>query len=344
MANLYDFLIVDKAGNTIGTLDSARGRNYSLYLNRSGDAGFEVSPTDPKITADLLQVGSKELYIYRANTKIWGGELSGRRVEVSEGHESVNVSCKGFFDLLAKKIIGSPIAPLVYSAEDAADIAWDLIDRAQTGVNASFGITRGAHPVTKDRDRTYDDYKTVKQAIEEMSSTNIKDGFDFDIDVNKQFSVYYPKGQVLSDIIFEWGRNMSSFTVNEDATGMANEVIAIGAGTGSEMLVVTRDSDTSIQETFKIRQKTLSYKDVSVSATLQDHADQELTDNQIQQVLLGIKYRGDTGPPIGSYFVGDSVRVKINYGLIQIDGYFRISGIKVKVGDGDEEDIELQFD
>jgi hypothetical protein len=343
MANLYEFLIKDKAGNVIGTLDTAKSRKYGIYLNKAGDASFDISPSDPKVTGDLLQVGSKELYINRANKLVWGGELVSRKVEVSDNSEKLSVAVKGFFDLLSKKIIGSPVSPLVYSGEDAADIAWDLIDRAQTGTNASLGITRGAHPATKDRDRTYDDYKSVKQAIEEMSSTNIKDGFDLDIDANKQFSVYYPKGQYLPDVIFEWSRNISSFYESQDASNMANEIIAVGAGMGDQMLVVTRDASSDIQANYKIRQQTLSYKDVSVSATLQDHADQALSDKQVQQTIVGLKYKGNMEPAFGSYTVGDWVRVIIKHGIVQIDQFYRIQGIKVSIGDGDEEDIELQF-
>lgn len=343
MAKLYEFVIKNKSGETLAVLDSIKNRQFSLYLNKSGDASFELQPTDLKATGDLFQVGSKELYIYRAGKLIWGGELVSRRVDLSDGRETMVVNAKGFFDLLSKKVIGSPLASLSYSSQDAGDIAWDLIDRSQTGTNASFGITRGSHPTTKNRDRTYDDFITVKDAILGLASTNIKDGFDFEIDANKQFNIFYPKGMQKSDIIFEWGRNITSFSEVQDASNMANQIIGIGAGVGSDLLTSTRNADATVQSNYKIRQKTISRKEVSVSATLQDHTDNELALNQVQQVILSLKYKGNLEPSLGSYLVGDSVKVRIKHGIVQVDQFYRVYGIKVKINDEEDEEIDLTF-
>jgi len=123
---------------------------------------------------------------------------------------------------------------------------------------------------------------------------------------------------------------------------MANQVIALGEGQGTEMLTSTQNTTISgLQSTYKIRQKVISKKDVSIQATLDEHATNELANTQTQQQILSFKTRGDLTPTFGSYAVGDQVRVKIKHGLVNIDGYYRIVGIKVRIGDGDLEDIEI---
>ena len=340
----YEFIIKDKNGSVVALLDSCRDRWFELYLNKSGAAGFTVSPKDPKITQDILLLGNKELYVYRNGSAVWGGELVYRRTDIATDRESAIVTAKGFFDLLSKKVVGSAASPRVFSNTDAGQIALTLINEAQTGTDASFGITQGSIQTSVSRDRTYE-YKTVKEAIEGLSSLNINNGFDFEIDANKQFSVFYRrKGQDKTDVVFEWGRNIISFGEVLDATDMANQVIMLGAGTGPEMITAIRNTQIAgVQSTYKIRQKTLSYKDVIETATLNDHGDKELTLRQVQNQIISLKTKGNVEPAFGSYVVGDSVKVKIKYGYLSIDALYRIYGIRVRISDEDDEDIELIF-
>lgn len=338
---LYEFIIKDKAGNTIATLDSARNRSWEVYLNRSGSASFNVNLSDPKLNQDTLLLGSKELYIYRDGVLVWGGELSYSRSNLITGE--MLVTAKGFFDLLSKKITGTSASPRTFSSTDLSQIAWTLIDEAQTGSNASFGITQGTLATSRNADRSYE-YKTVKEAIEGLTNLNIQQGIDFEIDANKQFSTFYPqKGTQKGDIVFEYGRNIIDLGETLDATDMANQVIVLGEGQGSELITVTRDSGGSTQTDYKIRQKTVSFKDVNQTATLNDHGDKELSLRQTQQQIVSLKTKGDLDPQVGSYVVGDSVRVIARFGFMNIDSFFRIYGIKVKVSDQDEEEIELIF-
>lgn len=338
---LYEFLIKDKNGNTLAVLDSARNRSWEVYLNRTGAASFTVNLADSKINQDLLLLGNKELYIYRNGILVWGGELVYSRSELPSG--DIVVTAKGFFDLLSKKLVGTAASPRVFSNTDLSTIAWTIINEAQTGTNASFGITQGNLATSRPGDRTYE-YKTVKEAIEDLSNLVWDNALDFEIDPNKQFSTFYPKkGTQKSDIVFEYGRNILSFTEALDATDMANEVIVLGEGQGSEMITVTRDSGGTIQADYKIRQKTISHKDANQTSTLQSHGDKELALRQIQQQIISLKTKGNLDPQLGSYVVGDFVRVKAQFGYMNIDTFFRVYGIKIKISDQDEEDIDVIF-
>ncbi len=340
---LYEFLIKDKSGKVIATLDGAVSRWFEIYLNKSGAAGFSISCKDSKVTGDLLLLGNKELYIYRSGTLVWGGELAYRRADISDEREQVMVTAKGFFELLGKRYAGSAATPRVFSNTDAGTIAWTIINESQTQTDGNFGITQGTIQTSKNRDRTYE-YKNIKDAIESLSSLKIKDGFDFEIGADKKFSVFYPrKGRDRNDIVFEWGVNIKSFYEILDASEMANRVIVLGEGQGTEMKTSTRNASSSIQSAYKIREKLLMFKDVKETATLDDHGDKELSLRQTQQQIIGLTTKGNLEPYFGSYTIGDSVRVKIKYGFINLDSLFRIYGIRVNISDEDNEDIELIF-
>lgn len=340
---LYEFIIKDKAGNILASLDGARDRHFEIYLNKTGSAGFNISPKDVGLTRALLQAGHKELYIYRKGTVVWGGEIVYWRADVGTDTENVRVAAKGFLDLLDRRFVGTANSPREFTATDSSDIAWTIINESQTLTNGDFGITRGADPTTVNRDRAYI-YKNLKDAIEGLSNNNIQGGFDFDIDANKKFNVYYPsKGRQLDSAVFEWGVNIVSFYEIQDATEMANEAIVLGQGEGSSMVTTTRDSAANIQETYKLRQAVLNHKDVSNTSTLETHGDRFLDDHEVQNQIVGVTIKGDMAPSFGSYQVGDFVRVKIDYGLVKVDSYFRIYGITVNVSDNDDETIQLIF-
>lgn len=339
----YEFLITDKAGNTLATLDGAGSRSYSIYLNKSGEARFTLAPTDPKLTADLLLLGHKELKIKRDGTLVWGGELVYSRTDLSAEEERVEIAAKGYLNLLSYRYVGTTAGnPTTYTDEDLADIAHDLITDSQALSNGDYGITLGANPISRNGDRTYD-FRNLLEALEGLSNDNVDNGIDFEITPDKTFNAYYPKkGRQLDSVVFEWGVNVDEFFEIKDATRMVNQAIVLGSGEGNSMITATRN-DTNLQETYKLRQDILYHKSVVKQSTLEEHGDRALFERGSQSQIIGVKTRGDLPPSFGSYQVGDTVRVKIKHGIVNIDSYWRIYGIEVRVGDEDEEEITVIF-
>lgn len=337
----YKFIVRDKNDQDVALLDSARNRKWEVYLNKSGSASFTISPSDEKVTGDVFLMGNKELHIFRNETKIWAGEMYLRQVEVNnDGVEKMTVSAKGFIELLKYKHVGTSASPRIWTDTDLSQIAWEAIDEAQTGDNATLGITQGDLAVARVGDRK-GEYKNLKDFIEDTSNLTWDDAIDFDIDANKQFSTWYPKrGRVLEDVVFEWGVNIVSFKEEQDSTDMANRVIALGEGEGEEQFTAQSD-DVSSQEIYGVREGTISHTDANKVSTLQKHADKYLAENKTQRRILSLRTKGDLSPQIGAYWLGDTVKVKIDYGIVSIDSYFRIYGIKVQISDEGEEDVEL---
>lgn len=340
---LYEWIIKDKAGKTIASLEGATDRSFSTYLNRPGDAQFTLSVLDQKATADALLVGNKEIYVYRGGVLVWGGEMAYRRADLSDNGEFVTVSAKGFLDLLGKRLVGTQAVPRVFENTDIVDIARAIVTESQALTNGSFGITLGNDPASWPADRTYRD-ENLRDAIEGLSNEKIEDGIDFEVTPAKQFNCYYPqKGMQLASVDFEWGRNITSCFEIQDSSDIANQVVVLGAGEGSSMLRVVRNAPTALQEVYKLRQDTISRKEIVTEATLNEHGDREIAQRQAQRQLIGITVKGDAAPAFGSYAVGDSVRVRVKRGLVDIDGYFRLYGITVTITDLDEETITLVF-
>jgi hypothetical protein len=334
--SLYELLIKDKGGNTLASLDSASNRSYELYLNKPGQAAFSLSIDDPKITPDLISLGYTELYVLRGGSPVWGGEIQLRTTRL--GNTSANLTAKGWGALLDKRLLGDKNTPLTFTATDASQIAAAIVT-----ANADLGFTVGYTPVATPQDHSYQ-YKNAKEAIEDVSNLKVPNSLDFEFTPEKRFNTYAPqKGSTLDHIVFEYGVNIVDFSLTEDATDMVNQIIAQGAGQGSAMLTAQSDSSAYVQNSYKLRQDAPAFKDVEEPTTLQKYANQALIARQSPTLIASVTIDGSIAPAFGTYSLGDTVRVRIRRGWVVVDGYYRIYGIKVNIGEEDEEQVELIF-
>lgn len=272
----------------------------------------------------IISAAYREIYVVdEDDNTIYSGFLDEPSVSGSaDGSSQTTVTSRGFFSLLGKRHLS---AITTYSAQDMSDIAWDLISDTQALTYGDFGITRGADPATVSRDRTYQIGTFVKDAIERLSNNNILGGFDFDVNHQKQFNVFYPtKGSALPNLKLELGFNINTFNVRKTGIlGMANQVSVFGQDQGGSFPIEVRDADNSYKDAYFLLQETLSESDVSVTQTLQDKGDEFLENNKTPRKELEITTDYDM-VPFQSYDVGDTIPVKIAKGSVSIDDSFRL--------------------
>lgn len=225
-----------------------------------------------------------------------------------DGRGTYSLASKGFFSLLSKRYTS---AEDIYTSEDSSDIAWGLIDYTQSLIDGDLGITRGANPTTKTRTRTFR-YKKISEAIEGMTADKTKEGFEFDIDNEKKFNIYYPfKGSQKDAIIFERGYNVETYQITRPGLlSLANQVLVFGEGNGADSEVVTRDAETVYKEKFFLLQETLSEKDVSETDTLEDKGDKFLEERKYPREVIDITCQYDRSN-YHSFGLGDSVKLII---------------------------------
>lgn len=337
---LYEWLIKDKAGNTLVTLDSAKNRQFKFYMNKPHDAQFDISIDDPKLTADMLNLGDKELYIYRSGVLIWGGELLNDDETVDENNETRTVYAKSFANLLSKKTVGSSASPIIYTLTDPATFIPALIVSTQTGTNQDFGITVGVAQMSVDRTITFA-FETLLDICTKLCSDTVDDGFEFDVDPMKVFNLYYPqRGTQRDDIVFEYKKNFIKYNRKGDSSDMINQVAVYGAGSGSSQAQVTV-SDTGVQDQYKVRQGTLAANSISDTTLLTSIGQQYLNLIEIPVNTIQLEMHGNIEPFLGTYDIGDNVRLIMNRGITQIDGFYRVYEIDVALSDSDDEDITV---
>lgn len=344
----YIVEILDSTGSLVADL-SGRAKARSIKLVRNGvyEASFEVDldmleQYTRKLTfnpASILGVAQNQVKISRNGVPIFGGQIMYHEGTLSEDHK-LTVRAVGWLELFNDKYTATS---KIFTATDAGTIAKTLIDDAQTGSNASFGIlTSGGYiQASVNRDRTYE-YQNVKEAIIRLSE--VKNGFDFEFTWDKKFYVYYPlMGGTRTEFTFEYPGNIKKIGISNDGKQIVTQAIVRGQGFGDAQTVVTRD-DTVAQSAYKVRTKILDEASVVETATLQDKGDEVLRVQGAPLQVLKVTLDGNRYPPIGAYGLGDRVNIKVlGYQMYPIDAYYRIDEINIKITDDDSEEIDLKL-
>lgn len=258
----------------------------------------------------ILKGSYREVDIYDGDTLLYSGFLDEYQASTDGlAKGNITMTSRGFFSLLSKRFTNSA---RTYTAQDAGDIAWDLINYTQGLTSGDRGITRGSHPATKNRDRTYR-FANIADEIAGLSNDNVKDGFDFEVDTTKVFNIYFPeKGSLRPTIIFEHGFNIDGYQVTENGLmGMANQVIVAGDGFGDGMLSATRSAAADYAANYGLLQDITAEKDVTEAATLNDKGDKYLDRNKYPRKTLALTVDYNA-IPFTDYGLGDRVKVKIS--------------------------------
>lgn len=316
MQNFQFTLIVKKTDGTKWELPFS-SLSFSEELNNDRNCTFTVvRQTGEAIAAItgvtlefILSGGYREVEVRDQDENlVYSGfidETQGNAGGAEEG--SVTVTSRGFFSLLEKRYTG---ALREFTNTDAGAIAMTLIDETQAKPYGDFGITEGYIEPTKNRDRTYK-WRNVKEAIQGLTSDNVKDGFEFDIDVNKEFNVFAEKGVTRENLIFDSAHNLDNWQVRKTGIlGMCNHVIVFGAGDGDAMAVVEEDAENTYKEPYFLLEEGLSDKDNGDEDLLSDKGTKYLDKYKYPQKIVNFQcFYGE--PDFSTYNVGDYVRVRI---------------------------------
>jgi hypothetical protein len=201
------------------------------------------------------------------------------------------------------------------------------------------------------RDRTYYHYerKPVGEAVELLAE--LQNGFDFAIDVayvsgtiTKTLVLSYPRRGRITPLVWELRTNLGQLSQEVDAIRAANKVDALGAGEGDTMLIATA-ADTSQLASYPLLEDVVTFKDVSVTATLTAHAALAVKNlaKPVTRIptLLAVQTNPDSG--LGSFITGDSVQVKGSDGWISLDERMRVQSYEVKVDTEGREEVSVQL-
>lgn len=325
-------------------------------------ATMTVPADDPIVAAELMRATVAErTIVYPERNGVLVGEggyiIWSRRTKASGPVQLVGASIAS---ILRRNRI---VADLTFSATDQFTIAQALVDHLQGQAGGDVGIVVGTQTCGVTRDRTYWAYerKNIGDALTQLAA--VQNGFEWAIDLawstdaspvpTKTLTLSYPRrGRAATDtgLIFELGKNIVDYDLHEDGTRSARSVDTIGSGDGVDMRISTATRTDLIDAGYPLTAEVLAFKDVSVQATLDDHATEAVSSRSATPTFLTVVVDADDPESgIGQWITGDEVQVRItdhqfpvtSSGRPGLEGVYRIVAWEAQPADDGREVVAI---
>ena len=304
--------------------------------------------------SEMLTPYALDARVIRNSRAVAGGFLATMPAYQPQ-NASANLQMKfdGYINLLAGVYIRP--TPLQTAHADQMVAGW-ITDAETRATNAGkpFGFTQGNIQTLATIQRTFDNYKPVKEAITDLVD-NIDGAGPFDVIFNPDRSYYIAKN--LGREITAWnlyypahlgGQGIATISA-EEVQGFASHIIALGAGETSsdpaKSTVITAEySNNDAIQQYGYVEQLVQYSSVSRQNTLNSHALADLNNAtnvrwKPQITLLGRQTPPDPTNDYGLW-IGDRINI-INTAdpTGQTSGRFRINILDVQVSATNAETI-----
>lgn len=294
---------------------------FSLQLNGAGELTGSLSQTAPKATKDILtDDGNTCLLVESGGRVLWAGILW----IVKPDGQVLNLVAARFWDYWNHRYIR---ATQSYDNVDLFEIVRRLIRYGQSPSRGSIGLAVDDHfhGVKTTHLFVPRDQKSIADAIGEFASRD--DGFDFDVETvldpggffSHNLKLRRPRiGQEVG-VVLEYGRNMISYDPTYNAANRAGIVDVFGSF--DDILPATVDASAFM--TGPLLEHQVSESDIIDPAALLAKARriQRAKSKSLTALQCVVAITDD--PNVGDVSLGDTVRVRIDDGWMQVDAPFR---------------------
>lgn len=294
----------------------------------------------------MLKPIALEARVIRNGEEIAGGFLASLPAyQPNQASATLQMRFDGYMNLLA----GIILPPTALTTKRANKFITDWIDIANarsTAAGKGFGFVAQSVQNLSTVQCTYDNYKSVKEAILEMTD-NVDGAGQFDVIFNPDKSYYITNS--LGRTITDWqlyypprdgGQSIATISAPE-VQGFASHVITLGAGETSsnpdQSTVITASStDASAVAEFGYFETMTQYSSVSRQATLNSHNATDLYNATNLQWNPQITLFGRQTPPSPTadfgLWIGDQIYLENTADPTGMTtGWFEIEAIEVAV-------------
>lgn len=316
--------VVNRQGGRITDLLNARVENMSWKLNDYGEARIIMPTSDESLKK--VELVRTEIQIWHEDDLAWWGVPW----RIRGNAESTEIGCDGLLSYFERRYIS--YTSLNYEDIDQFDIAWNVLNHAQTGDYNQLHISAGAFGksgVLRYRLYKREEHENIFDALKEWP--DLDNGFDFDLRVfgsgRREVMLYHPrKGVVRPNMVLEWGRNIANFTHSEDALELANHVYATG-GQANNVKFEENYLDVASAGVYGRMHAVVSEGSRLDPNWLRARAVKAVARRKQPSIVPNITVKNDPVQIFKVLEVGDTVPVRIDHGRVQVDGNYRVVSI-----------------
>lgn len=369
---MFTYLIYDLAPWTRVAEVPFSSVTWTEELGRPGALRARLPWYHARATFDYLEPGRYGLFIDDAGELRWGGIIWQVDLAPDTDAE-LTVAGQGLWSYYERRWLrstqgmtyadsgaGFGPADISFTAVDQFRIVEDFIDHAANiagAANIDFtdvrrnGVVGGAlSGVTRTKAWLGTDRKRIAQAVADLArQTGGLDhsvGFAWDTGTTPwtpqaYLDLWYPRRGQVSSAVLEHGSNVSVLRLTRDGFGVANPLVAIGPGIGDAAITVEVE-DSSLRYpagVYPFYEDTVEYREdgQEYAGNLSRLAAARLlrTSRPVTTITLSLVDDARPSSPfgLGSFGVGDTVRVVAEAGSFSLDEPMRIVRQTVTVED-----------
>lgn len=348
----YTYLACDLMTNSVIAELPLSDVKFDLTLNGAGSFSATLPLRDQRVAAigpiAATEPSRTALYVDRDGVLVWGGIVWTRQYSNDTG--LLTIGGNEFWSYFRRRFISVTYA---VNNADQLHIAQDLCLGAQSDPKGNIGVAVGAETSGVLRSYTAYSYelKPVGEAVEELSQ--LDRGFDFGIDVQyvagvptKALHLGYPRRgrtAAANNLVFTFPGNIVDFSWEEDGTAQSTYLYVQGVGEGDSMIRSIVSAPDQLDAGYPRLDGSIALKDATDQTTANDRARAESAATKVAVTVPQIVVRGNVEPVLGSYQVGDDIRIAIEPGNPRfpagLDTVQRITNISVQPQDSNSAEI-----
>lgn len=323
------------------TFKVSRNGSYSAEWKLDVDVLERFAREINTNAASLFAEGQNEVVLKRLGTPLFGGQIDYGQGDLAENREH-SLRVIGWLDLFQTR--QTSIEKIFPAGTKIGDIAAQAIQESQALNFGNIGAKIGQIADTPAllADALYE-FKSIKELLQLLSER--VQGIDFEFTWDKTFNVSYPKmGVTRTELEFVYPGNVLNAKPSRDASTVINYAVVRGQGFG-DALLYTISQDEASMAAYGRRETVVDFADVPDVETLQALGDEYIRAYKDPLEVLELTLDGNKKPFVGSYWLGDYVKVTIEdsalYGYVT--GFYRIDEITVQIDDSDNEVVNLKL-
>lgn len=317
----------------LGEISNAHDRK--LHFDVDGPGTFTFTINGRGDSAQAIQEMTTDVMVARNGIWFFRGRVGSTEDTIDPDSHKVSVTVNDYRAVIDRRyILNNP----TYTNVEQASLAWTLINTTQQTNNGDLGIRQGNVPNTGVIvTRAYTFAKGVGSAITDLGRT--VPGFEWEIDPNLKFNVYYPNRGSQQGLVLDYGTAVTNVDRQWNSDAYGNVVLAQGAQGVSPIVV---DSQTA---------PLAPGGRIELSISSQDWADAATLNQQAQWAANTAKY------PVASYtvqlatgvwapnllWVGDTVQLVIASGRLAFNDFVRVRTIDISISDDGFESVQMEL-
>lgn len=327
------------------SLTEATDRSMRFKLTEPSEASFQLDGRHPQASA--LEELTTDVHVLwtpdEGPTQVLArGRVGDTSDDLSETEHSVGFTVLDYRAVLGRRRLYNS-STKSWTGTDQAEIAWQLIQQTQTRAGGGLGISKGiGNPTGVNRDRTYEVGDSIGERIQELSE--VIGGFDWDITPASasalHLDVWYPQRGQDRTVVLEYGGLLSTARREVNTSEYGNALRYTGKTDGG---LTAQELEAADIATTTAGRWDLVFGDdgLVTQSTLNDRAAWQLAESQVIRPAYTLTLRAGAWAGPDHIWLGDTVRLIIKSGRIDVDTSLRVYEIGIALGDDGAETVEI---